>query len=330
MRSSLLVLGVSLLALPRAAQAHFTLLAPPPASSSANGGKGDPPCGPTDMPSNVVTPVMGGSKLMLKVSETVYHPGFYRIALSLKSRSELPLDNVVKDASGAVLPPAGPGTSASAVFQTNPVFPVLADNLWPHTSDMKMFSGEVTLPNVNCDKCTLQVIEFMAQHGSNGPKAGYFYHHCADLKITADPSKPVFDPTAGGGAVAGSSGGASGASGASGAVGSAGASVVGGAGAAAGGGGGTGGGGGSAGSSSGGVSGGGTSGAAAAGAPASAAGSPGSAGATTAAGGMGTPSSGEGADSAGCAMSNHPVGAKPLLSLLLGLLVLGRRRNGCR
>src|SRR6185369_4125838 len=162
--------------------------------------------------------VMGGSKLMLQVNETVYHPGFYRVALSIKSRSELPPDNVVKDASGKVLAPDSTGTSASAEYQTTPVFPVLADNLWPHTTSTKTFTGEITLPNVNCDKCTLQVIEFMAQHASNGPKAGYFYHHCADLKITADSSKPIFDPTAGSGAGGGSSGGATGTAGAGGAA----------------------------------------------------------------------------------------------------------------
>jgi len=318
MRSSLLVLAVPLLTLPAIAQAHFTLVAPPPASNSTDGGKGSAPCGPTSMPSNVITPVMGGSKLMLKVNETVAHPGFYRVALSIKSRSELPADNVVKDSSGKILPPAGPGNSASAVFQDPPVFPVLADNLWPHTSAMASFSTEITLPNVNCDKCTLQVIEFMAQHGPD-----YFYRHCADLKITADTSKPIFDPTAGSGAGGGSSGGASGVGG------SAGASVAGAAGAAVGGSGGTGGS--SAGSSSVGLGGAGTAGAATAGAPSAgapaAAGSPGSAGASTAAGAMGTPNTGDGADSGGCSLSKHTASSKPLLSLLLGLLVLGRRRN---
>jgi len=323
MRSSVLVVCVSLLALPRAADAHFTILAPPPASNSTNGGKGDPPCGPTDMPSNVVTPVMGGSKLMLKVNETVSHPGFYRVALSIKSRTELPADNVVKDASGMVLLPTNKtGMSATADYQTDPVFPVLADNLFPHTSG-SMFSGEITLPNVNCDKCTLQVIEFMAKHASNGDKAGFFYHHCADLKITADTSKPIFDPTAGSGAGGGSSGGAGSTAGAGGASG----------GAAAGGAGGvsTSGGGGAGGSSGGsapiGTSGGGSSGAptAAAGAPASAGSN--SAGAAPAAGGAGTVSSGDSADSGGCAVSQHAAGTRPVLSLLLGLLVLGRRRN---
>ena len=321
MRSSLLVLCVSLLALPRVAQAHFTILAPPPASTSTNGGKGDPPCGPTNMASNVVTPVMGGSKLTLKVNETVSHPGFYRVALSIKSRTELPVDNVVKDANGMVLLPTSAGTSATAEYQTNAVFPVLADNLFPHTSGA-MFSGEVTLPNVNCDKCTLQVIEFMAQHGSNGDKAGFFYHHCADLKITADTSKPVFDPTAGSGAGGGSGSGGGGA----GTTGTAGVSG-GSAGGAPSGSGGTGDS--TAGSPSVGIGGGGTAGATApaAGAPATA-GSPNSAGTgATAAGAMGTPNTGDGADSGGCSVSHHAAGSKPLLAALLGLLVLGRRRN---
>jgi hypothetical protein len=320
MRSSVLVLAVPLLALPVTAQAHFTLLAPPPASNSTDGGKGSAPCGPTSMPSNVVTTVMGGSKLMLKVNETVAHPGFYRVALSIKSRTELPADNVVKNDGGMILPPAGPGESASAVYQDPPVFPVLADNLWPHTSAMAMFSTEITLPNVNCDKCTLQVIEFMAKHGPD-----YFYRHCADLKITADPSKPIFDPTAGSGAGGGSGGGASGMGG------SAGASVAGAAGSAVGG---TSGAGGSTGGSTGGnpsvgVSGGGIGGggSASAGAPTVAGSSSSTAGASTAAGAMGTPNTGDGADSGGCAVNNHSANAKPLLALLVGLLVFGRRRN---
>jgi len=319
MRSSVMAIGALLLALPATAQAHFTLVTPPPASTSTNGGKGDPPCGPTAMPSNVVTAVTGGSKLTIKLNETVFHPGFYRVALSIKSRDELPLDNVVKDASGKVLPPAGPGNSATAVYEENPVFPVLADNLFPHTTDMKMFTGEVTLPNVNCDKCTLQVIEFMANHGSNGPKEGYFYHHCADLKITADPSKPVFDPSAGSGAGGGSSGGAAGTAGAAGTGGMGAASGSAAVSAGSGGTGGT--------STPTGVSGGGSA-AVSAGAPPVAAGSAnGSAGANTTAGATGTPNANDGADSGGCALRNRVADSRPLLLGLLGLLALGRRRH---
>jgi hypothetical protein len=267
---------------------------------------------------------MGGSKLMLQVNETVYHPGFYRVALAIKSRSELPPDNVVKDANGKVLAPDSTGTSATAEYQTNPVFPVLADNLWPHTTSTKTFSGEVTLPNVNCDKCTLQVIEFMAQHGSNGPKAGFFYHHCADLKITADPSKPIFDPTASGGAGGGSSGGASSTAGAGGAGAAAGANTGGTAGVTELGGGGTGG---TATSAAGsapiGVGGSGTGGSATQGGAPAVAGSP-SAGAL--AGATGSPNPSDGGDSGGCAIGTHAAASKAWLSLLVGLLALGRRR----
>ena len=34
----------------------------------------------------------GGSKLHLKVQETIYHPGHYRVALAVNSRNELPAD----------------------------------------------------------------------------------------------------------------------------------------------------------------------------------------------------------------------------------------------
>jgi hypothetical protein len=39
----------------------------------------------------------------------------------------------------------------------------------------------------------MQVIEFMAEHTAN-PGGGYFYHHCADLQIAADPNLPMANP----------------------------------------------------------------------------------------------------------------------------------------
>lgn len=188
-----------------AAHAHFNLIMPPPADNATDGGKGAPPCGPTTA-SGVVTPVQGGHALTVSLNETVLHPGHYRIALSINSRSELPADPVAV---------TNNGISVSAPFENPAVFPVLADDLFDHTSGTTPipFSTQVMLPNVNCTKCTLQVIEFMAQHGAN-PGGGYFYHHCADLAITADPSMPIFDPNATTG-----SGGATGAGGTTGGAG---------------------------------------------------------------------------------------------------------------
>ncbi|HXK17839.1 MAG TPA: hypothetical protein VNG33_08555, partial [Polyangiaceae bacterium] len=174
----------------------------------------------------------GGHDLALEVDEVIFHPGFYRVALALNSPSELPPDNVVIDKSGNVLPPDGVGLSDTAVYEATPVFPVLADHLWPHDApDQELFQTMLTLPNVSCDKCTLQVIEFMSNSNSNAG-GGYFYHHCASLKITADPALPAFTPpvSMGGSPSAGAAtgGAANGGTATSGAGGAGGATAIGG------------------------------------------------------------------------------------------------------
>jgi hypothetical protein len=137
-------------------------------------------------PSNVISKVMGGSMLHVKVQETIYHPGHYRIALAVNNRFELPPDAevVTRDSD------RGPW-SVSAAIQNPVKAPVLADGLWAHTMRTTMpFETDVQLPNISCLKCTLQVTQFMAEHAYNNP-GGYVYHHCADLQITADASKPI-------------------------------------------------------------------------------------------------------------------------------------------
>jgi uncharacterized protein (TIGR03382 family) len=43
----------------------------------------------------------------------------------------------------------------------------------------------VTLPaDKTCTNCTLQVLEFMSNHGLNMP-GGCYYHHCATINIVA-------------------------------------------------------------------------------------------------------------------------------------------------
>jgi len=195
MKSSVRVwLGVvaAAAALPVSADAHFTLMEP--ASWLMENRLGDPqkagPCGGTSAdpgtPTMTVTPVAGGSKLHIKVQETVFHPGHYRVALAMNSRAELPPDpeTVTRDTE------KGPW-SVSAAVQSPVRPPVLADGLWAHTErPTAPFETDIDLPNINCEKCTLQIIQFMAEHGRNRD-GDFSYHHCADLKITADRSKPL-------------------------------------------------------------------------------------------------------------------------------------------
>jgi hypothetical protein len=71
------------------------------------------------------------------------------------------------------------------------VAPVLADGLFAHTEKpTAMWEADITIPNINCPSCVLQIIQFMAEHGKN-LDGDFSYHHCAAVQITADPAKPI-------------------------------------------------------------------------------------------------------------------------------------------
>jgi hypothetical protein len=188
----LVAAAVLIPALPTAVSAHFKLLEP--ASWLIEDQRGDPqkagPCGGTNTdygkPSYIVNKATGGQRLHIKVLETIYHPGHYRIALAVNSPTELPVDPE------AVTVPSDRGPrSVSAKIQDPAQMPVLADGLWAHTAKVETpFETDVQLPNITCKRCTLQVIQFMAEHGINNP-GNFTYHHCAELQITADPAKPI-------------------------------------------------------------------------------------------------------------------------------------------
>jgi hypothetical protein len=187
--------------------AHFKMLSPTPWVNTNE--LGDPqkvgPCGgdPKGAAANepilskAVTKVTGGSMLPIKIQETIFHSGHYRVALAVNSRTELPPD-----------PYAAEKWTERGLYsvwgqiQSPPQIPVLADGLFQHynkpgeaasqrpKTPMAPWETQIELPNINCEKCTLQVIQFMADHVYNQP-GGYAYHQCADLQIAADPAKPI-------------------------------------------------------------------------------------------------------------------------------------------
>ena len=190
----LLVLTIVALAA-QAAWAHFKLLEP--ASWIVESDRGDPqksgPCGGSNTdwgkPSYIISKAVGGQKLHIKVQETVYHPGHYRVALAVNSPTELPPDPQVTTRDSD----RGPWSVSAAIPNPTPI-PVLADGLFVHSTrpagTMEPWETDVLLPNINCKKCTLQIVQFMAEHAFNNP-GGYTYHHCAEIQITADQSKPL-------------------------------------------------------------------------------------------------------------------------------------------
>ncbi len=196
MRGFTILLGgcLLLLALTPRGVAHFRLLEPASWLQESEV-LGDPqwsaPCGGTltdpGKPTGAITRMQGGDKLQIRIREMAFHPGFYRVALSVNSRAELPPDPEARSEPGA----DGRPRSVSGAIQYPPSPPVLADGLFMHVAAFnKDQETDVEIPNINCGKCTLQVIEFMAAHGRN-KDGDYSYHHCAELQIHANPSKPI-------------------------------------------------------------------------------------------------------------------------------------------
>lgn len=174
---------------PGPAKAHFILVAPDSWMSQDAFGLPEKvgPCGDEGggTATGKVTEFHPGQTISVTINEVVPHPGHYRVALAVNNRSELPPEPLVTPTAGD---PCG-----SAVIEDPPIFPILGDNLLPHTQafeEPQTFA--ITLPStITCPKCTLQVLEFMSNHG-----APCFYHHCADISIQGDLETATATPTA--------------------------------------------------------------------------------------------------------------------------------------
>ena len=172
------LLGVAGVFVPPLAHAHFILVTPDSWMSQDSLGLPEKlgPCGDEGggTPTGKVTVFHPGQAISVTIDEVIFHPGHYRVALAVNDRSELPVEPTVT--------PNGGDPCGSAAIQNPPMFPILADNVLPHT---QAFAGpqtfKVRLPaDVTCTRCTLQVLEFMSSH-----PAPCFYHHCADISIQA-------------------------------------------------------------------------------------------------------------------------------------------------
>ena len=180
--------------------AHIKLLKP--AAWVTTDATGNPqktgPCGTADAGSaatNTVTTFTAGEEITVEWTETVDHPGHFRIALA-KNRGDLK-DPDLKPAAGTCDYPAGS-------VPTEPHDNVLLDNLYPTTAygGTKSYSQTVKLPDEPCEKCTLQLIQWMTKH----PPA-CIYYQCADIRIVKKGSEAA-GSTAGAAAGSGGKGGA--------------------------------------------------------------------------------------------------------------------------
>jgi MYXO-CTERM domain-containing protein len=187
-RSLLLAVALVLVAQSEAA-AHMKLTYPP--DRIVTNGTGDPqkgagPCA-NGTATGVRTQLKAGQEIMVQWTETISHPGHFRIAFDVDGT-----DDFKDPTSGTdiVEPAAGP---------------ILADGLFKmgHMGGRKLMYS-VKLPNVVCKTCTLQVLQIMTDNED------VIYRHCADIELTMDSGGGNADggsrPDAGSRADAGSRG----------------------------------------------------------------------------------------------------------------------------
>lgn len=155
------------------ALAHIHLDAPP--SFQVTDALGNPqktaPCGGAGTASNVVTTVEAGSTLTVTWTDTIPHPGHYRISVAPNQGDFVTPVPVLNN---------GGTNCQSAPIEANPVLPTVADGVFPHTTGATgmVRSYDITVPMMSCDNCTLQLMQFMASHA---PPC--FYYQCATLRI---------------------------------------------------------------------------------------------------------------------------------------------------
>jgi hypothetical protein len=163
MRNSLFA---SLLLIASPAAAHIALVYPPPRTAELKTG----PCGAAGSTRGTnVTVLAPGATIDVKWNETINHPGHYRISF----------DPTGQD---FTVPLGFDDTSQSR----NVLVDDIADNAAPGAS----YTQTITLPNVACEACTLQVIQVMTDKPPYGD-GNDIYYQCADLALrTGAPAPP--------------------------------------------------------------------------------------------------------------------------------------------
>src|SRR5882724_8999054 len=185
------------------------------------------PCGKTgDTRGTHIYTYTPGSTITVSFVETIPHPSYFRFAFQQSGDNEFKEPASIKPIDPSRPCPIDSGdhcnkTNGDDFYNTPNVLPMM-DDLDPHMAgSSKTWTYQVTLPNIECDNCTLQIIQVMEDntfHGDYDPTPGVgvedIYHQCIDL-VLKNGTAPGPD-MAGTGGTGGSGGGGNGGSGGSG------------------------------------------------------------------------------------------------------------------
>lgn len=171
------LLGLTALALVGPAVAHLDLEYPPSRYGDAVLKEG--PCGRAGGGrSATVTELASGSQVRVVWNEYVDHPGHFRIAFDADGDDDF-VDPVCL---------SGCATRAPEIaLYGDPS--VLLDGI-ADTPEGGEGSAVVTLPDVECERCTLQVIQVMYDKPPFVTPGNDIYYQCADLLLRRPPPAP--------------------------------------------------------------------------------------------------------------------------------------------
>lgn len=160
-----------LVAMPRA-EAHLDLTEPP--SRYGPDVSKQPPCGQTGgTRTDNTTTYRPGETITVKWNEYVDHPGHFRIAFDADGDDDF-VDPICL---------AGCDTRTPTV-EMNSNAAVMLDGIADRNGGD--YEVEVTLPDVECEACTLQVIQVMYDKPPYTLPGNEMYYQCADLVLRVD------------------------------------------------------------------------------------------------------------------------------------------------
>ena len=135
-----------------------------------------------------------GQTITVSVKEYVSHPSYFRIAFDADGDDDFKPPASIKPIDPARMCPDGPGDHCgTSDFYNSPAVLPGMDNLDPHLATPgagTRFTWKVTLPDVECLNCTLQLIQVMEDDGPHGPYdpapgvgIADVYYQCIDLVL---------------------------------------------------------------------------------------------------------------------------------------------------
>jgi uncharacterized protein (TIGR03382 family) len=178
MRMLLTIAGVLA---PSVALAHVTLTFPPPRTSAQK----DQVCGAANSVRGTnVTTLPPGATISVTWLETIDHPGHYRIAFD-------------EDGQGFPVPLTADEDTTGMPTVVMDLIPDIQGNK-PPTG--RPYSVNITLPNIECNNCTLQLTQLMTDKPPyrQAPPTDDIYYQCADITLSASapdagPNQPTPD-----------------------------------------------------------------------------------------------------------------------------------------